>query len=60
MSFGRNKAPKEENIRVLSAKGRVLLQRGVKANELDPRTARMLAAALITAAEMADKGVDWE
>lgn len=61
MSFGRNKAPREENIKVYSSNGRVLLSRGgLKANEFDPKVARMLAAALITAAEMADKGVDWE
>ena len=52
---------RDEVISVYSKDGKVLLKRGAtKANELPPDAARQLAAILITAAEMADKKIDWE
>ena len=52
---------RDEIISVYSKDGKVLLRRGAtKANELPPDAARQLAAILITAAEMADKKIDWE
>lgn len=51
----------DETISVYSKGGKVLIRRGVaKYNELPPDSARQLAAILITAAEMADKKIDWE
>lgn len=52
---------KDEVISVYAKDGKVLLKRGkTMANELPPDAARQLAAMLITAAEMGDKGIDWE
>lgn len=55
------KKGQQENIKVFAKDGMVLMQRGATtANKLPPETARQLAAILITAAEMADKAIDWE
>ncbi len=52
---------RQENIKVFAKNGKVVMQRGATTgNELPPETARQLAAILITAAEMADKAIDWE
>ncbi len=60
MSLRRN-VGKQENIKVFAKNGKVVMQRGATTgNEMPPETARQLAAILITAAEMADKAIDWE
>lgn len=60
MSLRRN-VGKQENIKVFAKNGKVVMQRGMSTgNEMPPETARQLAAILITAAEMADKAIDWE